>query len=82
MERKITLIGEVKYRQTTKFSLNEARKFEQKAAELIRLEDVESYQLFVFSSAGFKPKILDYFREKGIAWSDDLRWLDSINDKW
>ncbi len=73
---KIALIGEVKHRQTSKFSLPETHEFEQKAAELLRLEEVETYQLFVFSSAGFQPDALNHFRKNGIAWSDDLRWLE------
>ncbi len=30
---------------------------------------------FVFSRKGFTKKALDYFREHGIAYSDDERWL-------
>ena len=83
----IALIGEVKHRQK-KFSLPEAREFAHKAAELMRLEGVARYQLFVFSSGGFRPDVLDYFRAQSIAWSADRRWLAKLendkqkNDEW
>jgi hypothetical protein len=72
----VSLIGEVKHRQTTKFSLQEAQAFQVKVAELVRLEQVEDYTLFVFSTAGFQEDLFDYFKEYHIAWSDDARWLD------
>ena len=70
------LIGEVKHRKTTKFSLSEAEAFVAKAEELCRLEQLEKYLLFVFSSCGFTGKALDYFKTNGMAWSDDQRWLE------
>ncbi len=71
----LTLIGEVKHRQTIKFSLAEAEEFVVKVQELIQLEKIAQYLLFVFSSAGFTKEALDYLQTQGIAWSEDARWL-------
>ncbi|MDM8528291.1 hypothetical protein QUF58_08755 [Anaerolineales bacterium HSG24] len=69
-----SLIGEVKHRQR-KFSLTEAEEFVEKAQSLLLLEPVKPYLLFVFSSAGFQPTALDYFRANGLAWSDEARLI-------
>ncbi len=70
-----TLIGEVKHRETTKFSPSEADKFLVKVAELLKLEPQAQYALFVYSSAGFTEDCLAYLQTKQIAWSEDKRWL-------
>ena len=70
-----SIIGEVKNRSNKAFSLDEAREFIQKAKELQEREQVPRAVLFVFSLKGFQPEALDYFREYGIAYSDDDRWL-------
>ena len=72
----ISLIGEIKHRQTTKFSLKETKQFQENVAKLIRLEQIENYQLFVFSSGGFHDDVLSYFKKNGMAWSEDARWLE------
>jgi hypothetical protein len=72
----ISLISEVKHRKTTKFSVQEAQEFQEKTAELMRLEQIEQAILFVFSSAGFHQNTVDFLKENGIVWSDDVRWLD------
>jgi len=74
----ISLIGEVKHRQTTKFSLKETKQFQENAVKLSDMEQIETYQLFIFSSAGFYDDVLPYFRENDIAWSDDARWLEQL----
>ena len=76
-EEEYSLIWEVKHRQTTKFSIGEAKEFMNKAQELIRLEGIMKYSLFVFSSAGFTRETPDWLKANGIAWSDDGRWLDT-----
>ncbi len=70
-----SLIGEVKHRQNTKFSLKEAQDFLGKVQALLQLESLENYLLFVFSSAGFHQNTLSYLKTNHIAWSDDARWL-------
>jgi len=76
-EDEYTLIWEVKHRQTTKFTLDEAKEFLEKARELIRLEEIGKYVLIVFSTAGFTHETPDWFRENQIAWSEDAGWLDA-----
>ncbi len=72
-----SLIGEVKNRKTTKFSLNEAEEFLEKAKELIEIEGIEKHVLFVFCSAGFTLEAPDYFKANNIAWAEDSRWIES-----
>ncbi len=73
-----TLIGEVKHRETTKFSPQEVDLFLVKVQELLRLEPQEKYVLFVYSSAGFTADGLAYLQTKQIAWSEDKRWLETL----
>ena len=70
-----SLIGEVKNRTTKPFSAAEAAEFIKKAQTLQEREQVEKAVLFVFSRHGFTLDALAYFREHGIAYSDDERWL-------
>ncbi len=72
-----SLIWEVKHRQTTKFSIGEARAFLKKAEELVRLEEVGKHALVVFSSAGFTRETPDWLISHGIAWTEDDGWLDT-----
>ncbi|MCP4404455.1 MAG: hypothetical protein GY801_45030 [bacterium] len=71
-----SLIGEVKNRDTRTFSKTEAEEFVRKAQTLQEREQIEKAVSFVFSRNGFTKEALTYFRERGIAYSDDERWLD------
>jgi hypothetical protein len=71
-----SIIGEVKCRDTRKFSKEEVIEFERKLAALKELENLEKAAGFIFSRSGFTREAEDYCREKGIACSDDERWLE------
>ena len=71
-----SLIGEVKNRKA-KFSVKEAKEFQEKAGELARLENINKSVLFVFSLGGFHKNTLEYLKKHKIAWSTDRRWLDT-----
>jgi hypothetical protein len=71
------IIGEVKNRDTRKFSKEEAVAFETKFAEVKKLENIERAVGFIFSRSGFTKEADEYCREKGIACSEDERWLGS-----
>jgi hypothetical protein len=71
-----SIIGEVKSRDTRKFSKEEAAAFERKFAEVKKLENIERALGFIFSRSGFTKEAEEYCREKGIACSDDDRWLE------
>jgi hypothetical protein len=68
------LIGEIKNRKA-KFSIREAKDFQVKAMELIKIEKVKRYALFVFSRNGFHENAVDYLEKEGIAWTMDKNWL-------
>ncbi|MCP4156506.1 MAG: hypothetical protein GY757_52820 [bacterium] len=70
-----SLIGEVKSRDTRKFSKEEVIEFERKFAAVKTLEKIDRAVGFIFSSAGFTAEAEDYCREQSIACSDDQRWL-------
>ncbi|HLP46340.1 MAG TPA: hypothetical protein VK469_10350, partial [Candidatus Kapabacteria bacterium] len=70
-----SLIGEVKGREAKKFSKEEAIDFEWKMVEVKKLEKIDRAVGFIFSRCGFTPEAEEYCREKGIACSDDERWL-------
>ena len=70
-----SLIGEIKNRKA-KFSIKEAKTFQEKAQELMTLEDVRKAALFVLSTGGFHKNTLAYLKKEQIAWSDDSRWLE------
>ena len=72
-----SIIGEVKCRDSRKFSKEEAVDFERKLAAVKKLENIEKAVGFIFSSSGFTQEAEDYCRDKGIACSDDERWLGS-----
>jgi hypothetical protein len=71
------VIGEVKSRDTRKFSKEEAADFERKYFEVKKMEKIERAVGFIFSRSGFTTEAEDYCREKGIACSQDERWLES-----
>ncbi|KPA13091.1 ATPase domain protein, prokaryote domain protein [Candidatus Magnetomorum sp. HK-1] len=71
-----SMIGEVKNRLIP-FSANEAKKFLQKAHELIKLEGIFKSVVFVYSVKGFTTDAIDYFKENQIAWCTDERWINN-----
>ncbi|VEN73219.1 conserved hypothetical protein [Candidatus Desulfarcum epimagneticum] len=70
-----SLIGEVKNRKK-KFSLTEAKAFWTKALEVKELENLDKVLFFVFSAGGFYKIAIDFFKDNGIAWSADKRFLE------
>jgi hypothetical protein len=70
-----SIIGEVKSRDSRKFSKEEVLEFERKLAEIKKIENLGRVVGFIFSSCGFTAEAEAYCREKGIACSDDERWL-------
>jgi hypothetical protein len=71
-----SIIGEVKSRDTRKFSKEEAVAFERNFTEVKKLENIERAVGFIFSRSGFTTDAQDYCKEKGIACSEDERWLE------
>jgi len=72
-----TIIGEVKSRDVKKFSKDEAVEFEKKLAVVKKMENIERAVGFIFSRSGFTKEAEDYCKEKGLACSDDERWLET-----
>jgi hypothetical protein len=72
-----SIIGEVKSRDHKKFSKDEAARFLVKFEEIKKLENLDRVVGFIFSRAGFTKEAEDYCREKGIACSEDERWLET-----
>jgi hypothetical protein len=72
-----SIIGEVKNREVKKFSKDEIKEFEAKFAEIKKRENLERVVGFIFSRSGFTAEAEEYCREKGIACSEDERWLES-----
>ncbi|MDQ1355241.1 MAG: hypothetical protein QG657_5551 [Acidobacteriota bacterium] len=70
-----SIIGEVKSRDLRKFSKDEVMEFERKFVEVKRLERIDRVVGFIFSRSGFTAEAEEYCREKGIACSDDAKWL-------
>ena len=71
-----SIIGEVKSRESRKFSKEEAVDFENKFIEVKKLENINLALGFIFSRSGFTREAEDYCRERGIAVSEDERWLE------
>jgi hypothetical protein len=76
-----SIIGEVKNRENKKFSLDELKEFELKFAEIKKRENLERVVDFIFSRKGFTKEAEEYCKEKGIACSEDERWLESGKSK-
>lgn len=76
-----SVIGEVKNRETEKFSYDEAVRFGEKAGILKESENIGKAVLFVFSKAGFTEDCMNYLKEHGIAWSEDIRWISEFSPK-
>jgi len=74
-EGEYAIIGEVKYRDTQKFSEAEAKEFLKKIELLKELESVPKYLGVVFSLTGFTREALDFLKAHGMAWTSDERWL-------
>jgi hypothetical protein len=72
-----SIIGEVKSREARKFSKEEAIEFERKFEQVKNLENIERAVGFIFSCGGFTKNAEEYCKEKGIACSEDERWLDT-----
>jgi hypothetical protein len=76
-----SIIGEVKNREVKKFSIDELKDFEVKFAEIKKRENLERVVGFIFSRGGFTKEAEAYCKEKGIACSEDERWLETGNLK-
>ena len=72
-----SIIGEVKSRETRKFSKDEVMDFETKFDQVKKLENIDRAVGFIFSRSGFTKEAEDYCKEKGIACSEDEKWLDT-----
>ena len=72
-----SIIGEVKSREARKFSKEEAIEFERKFEQVKNLENIERAVGFIFSRGGFTKEADQYCKTKGIACSDDERWLET-----
>lgn len=59
-----SFIGEVKSRDTKKFTKKEAAAFEKKFEELKKMENIDRAVMFVFSSSGFTKEAEAYCKEK------------------
>ncbi|MCX6580656.1 MAG: hypothetical protein NT166_10795 [Candidatus Aminicenantes bacterium] len=70
-----SLFGEVKNRDSKKFSKEEVIEFERKYNVLKEAERLDRVVGFVFSRTGFIQDAEEYCREKGFACIDDERWL-------
>jgi hypothetical protein len=72
-----SVIGEVKSREARKFSKDEVIEFETKFAGVKKLENIDRAVGFIFSLSGFTTDADAYCKEKGIACSEDERWLET-----
>ncbi|MCP4152743.1 MAG: hypothetical protein GY757_33730 [bacterium] len=71
-----SIIGEVKSRETKKFSKDEVHAFERKFTAVKKMENIERGVGFIFSLCGFTEEAETYCQKNGIACSDDEKWLD------
>ncbi|MCP4149982.1 MAG: hypothetical protein GY757_19710 [bacterium] len=71
-----SIIGEVKNRETRKFSRDEVILFERKFDWVKKRTHTERAVGFIFSRAGFTKDAESYCKKKGIACSHDEGWLD------
>ncbi|NIM12335.1 MAG: hypothetical protein GTO45_09495 [Candidatus Aminicenantes bacterium] len=72
-----SIIGEVKSRDVKKFSKDEVIDFEKKLEEVKKIENIERAIGFIFSRSGFTKEAEAYCQERGIACSEDERWLET-----
>lgn len=75
LETDYSIIGEVKSRDLKKFLKDEAIEFELKFDEIKKIEKLERVIGFIYSVSGFTVEAEEYCKEKGIAISEDERWL-------
>ena len=75
-ESSYSIIGEVKNRDTKKFSKKETADFLNKIQKLESMEKLCKSVGFVFSLTGFTAGAIELFKKHGIAWTRDKRWLD------
>ncbi|MCP4152518.1 MAG: hypothetical protein GY757_32580 [bacterium] len=75
-KRNYSIIGEVKSRETKKFSKEEVHEFARKFEELKKLENIERVVGVIFSFGGFTKGAEALCKAKGIACSEDERWLE------
>jgi hypothetical protein len=71
------IIGEVKSRDTRKLSKEELVAFERKYSQVKKFENIDRAVGFIFSRGGFTREAEAYCQEKGIACSEDERWLET-----
>lgn len=71
-----SIIGEVKNRDTKKFSRDEAVAFLAKLEAIKEKENLTPVAGFIFSRTGFTKDVEKFLTENGIAYSDDKQWLD------
>jgi hypothetical protein len=72
-----SIIGEVKSRELKKLSKDEAVHFLGKFEEIRKMESLDRVIGFIFSRSGFTKEAEDYCKARGIACSEDERWLES-----
>ncbi|MCP4149283.1 MAG: hypothetical protein GY757_16160 [bacterium] len=72
-----SIIGEIKSRETKKFSHDEVIAFERKFTAIKKVEKIDKAVGFIFSSNGFTKEAEAYCKKNGIALSEDERWLVS-----
>ncbi|MGD2088718.1 MAG: hypothetical protein PVH61_21245 [Candidatus Aminicenantes bacterium] len=70
-----SIIGEVKSREIKKFSKDEVVHFLGKFEQIKKMETLDRAIGFIFSRSGFTTEAEAYCQEKGIACSEDERWL-------
>ncbi|MCP4147713.1 MAG: hypothetical protein GY757_08175 [bacterium] len=71
-----SIIGEVKNRETKKFSKEEAAAFLEKFRHIKEKENLTRAIGFVFSRKGFTKEAETYLHTNHIAYTDDERWLN------
>ena len=71
-----SIIGEVKSRELKKFSKDEVVHFLEKCEAIKKMENLERVIGFIFSRKGFTKEAEAYCKERGIACSEDERWLE------
>jgi hypothetical protein len=71
-----SIVGEVKCRDTKKFSKEEAARFLVKFEEIRMYENLERVIGFIFSRSGFTQEAEEFCKEKGIAYSENEGWLE------
>ena len=72
-----SIIGEVKNRELKKVSKDEVVDFKEKYEAIKKMENLERVIGFIFSRKGFTKEAEEYCKERGIACSEDERWLES-----